>query len=331
MARVASAVFDDRRDAERAVSMLRSRGVPDDAISVISRHEEGAGNARDTTRDAGQGAADAGKGLGTGLGVGAGVGALFGLAAALIPGIGPLIAAGPLAAALGATGGAVVSGAIVGGTSGANAGALSHWGLNETEARHYAGEIERGGTYVGVDLDRANMDRDEVLGIFRSCGGRTAGAEGTYTGGPEASRATADTRQEMRVPLREERPELHREMRQTGEVNVTKRVETETQHISEPVTREHVSVDVRPVAQGTPVDPDTTLRPGQTVRVPVHEEELVVGKQAQVTGEAVISKHAQTRQVEKDIPLRKERVAVDAVGDADVDADEDVVRGRSTA
>jgi len=164
MADRVSAVFTDRKDAERAVDWLRENDVPKDAISVISPQ------AQEKREDA----QDAAKGAGTGAAVGAGVGALFGLAAALIPGVGPFITAGALAHLLGVTGGAMASGAIVGATSGGLAGALSHWGLNEAESKYYAGEIERGGTWVGVDLDKADTSKSTIQEAFRRYNGRFA-------------------------------------------------------------------------------------------------------------------------------------------------------------
>jgi hypothetical protein len=174
MANIVSAVFDDRTDAERAVSWLRSNGVSDSAMSIVGRQGDdyrATGDLADDD-DAADDAADAGKGALTGAGVGAGVGALFGLAAAAIPGVGPFITAGALASALGTAGGAAAAGAIVGATSGGLAGALSGWGVSENEARHYAGEVERGGTYVGVDLDQATVSRDTVIDAFRRYNGR---------------------------------------------------------------------------------------------------------------------------------------------------------------
>jgi len=170
MSDLVSAVFHTSQDAQKAIDWLQSRNVPHEAISVVSRHTEDAAH----TEGAHDQADDAGKGALTGLGVGAGVGALFGLAAAAIPGVGPFIAAGALAHALGVTGGAAVAGAIVGGTSGGLAGALSHWGLNEAEAHYYAGEVERGGTLVGVDLSQTNLDRASVLAAFQQHNGSLA-------------------------------------------------------------------------------------------------------------------------------------------------------------
>ena len=77
-----------------------------------------------------------------------------------------------MAEALGVTGGAAAAGAIVGGTSGGLAGALSGWGVHETDAHYFAGEVERGGTWVGVDLAQTNLDAATVNDAFARYNGR---------------------------------------------------------------------------------------------------------------------------------------------------------------
>ena len=179
-----TAVFDRREDAERAVDWLRSNGVPNDNISVLARHADETARVAKRTgaeRVDDDPGSDVARGAATGLAAGAGVGALFGLAAAMIPGIGPFITAGALANVLGAAGGGAVAGAIVGGTSGAIAGALAKWGLDEADAKYYAGEIERGGYFVAVDLDGTTLSRSEVEAAFRRFGGRFSGTTTTTT------------------------------------------------------------------------------------------------------------------------------------------------------
>ncbi|SRR4051812_48201239 len=176
MARV-TAVFDDRTQAERAISELRRRGIPDAQMSIVSRRPDDvdvtAGRADDTT----------GERVGKGALAGAGVGTLFGLAALLIPGVGPFVTAGVLASALGATGGAIASGAIVGGTSGALAGAFSKAGYSRDEAEFYGSGVERGGVVVAVEADDVSSER--LRSELAQFGGRTYGAEQT-TGRPQS-------------------------------------------------------------------------------------------------------------------------------------------------
>lgn len=169
-----SAVFENERQAEQAVDWLRSRGVPNDNISVLARDQRKTASVADRTgaeRVDDDPGSDVARGAGTGLAAGAVVGALFGLAAAAIPGVGPFITAGALANALGVTAGGAAAGALVGGTSGAVAGALSKWGLDEADANYYGGEVERGRTFVAADLDGTSVSRSEAEEAFRSMGG----------------------------------------------------------------------------------------------------------------------------------------------------------------
>jgi uncharacterized membrane protein len=174
-----TAVFEHRSEAERAVNKLREIGVSEDHISILARSERDTASVASTTgtqrvdQDPGS---DVARGAATGAAVGAGVGVLFGLAAAVIPGIGPFITAGALANALGVTGGAAVAGATVGGTAGALSGALAKWGLDKADAEYFGREVERGGTFVAVDIVDGAISRREVEDIYREFNGRFAGA-----------------------------------------------------------------------------------------------------------------------------------------------------------
>jgi hypothetical protein len=179
-----SAVFDDRRDAEKVVDWLRDKGVPNENISVLARttsETEKMAEREGVQRVAEDAGSDVARGAGTGLAAGAAVGALFGLAAAAIPGVGPFITAGALAHTLGVMGGGAAAGAIVGGTSGLIAGALTKWGLDKADAEYYAREVERGATFIAVDLDGTPLTREEVEDAFRRFHGRFY--SGTATAG----------------------------------------------------------------------------------------------------------------------------------------------------
>lgn len=166
MARV-TAVFDDQRAAEQAVSELRQLGVTDTDLSFVARSE-------DEAVAAGASPDNAGKRAAKGAAVGAGAGLLFGLAALVIPGLGPFITAGGLATALGTTGGALASGAIVGGTSGAIAGALSRAGYSQEESQFYGPAVEQGGVLVAVE-DEGAASPEDALDILERNGGKTYG------------------------------------------------------------------------------------------------------------------------------------------------------------
>lgn len=164
-----SAIFDDRRSAEHAVTRLRDSGVPERAIGVISRHSDDEPLAADhRSHDE---VDNKGSGALKGAGAGAGVGALFGLGALLIPGVGPFVAAGTFLETLGAVGSGVATGAIIGGSAGGVAGLLMDYGVSEDDASDYEERIRNGAYWVAVDTDRAIMEADTVAGILRAAGG----------------------------------------------------------------------------------------------------------------------------------------------------------------
>jgi len=188
MNHLTAAVFPSPADAEHVLNWLRDTGVPDDAISVIARKDHVEQYV--TPNDVGQrvapaeadamaasheeGAEKAGSGALMGVGVGATVGVIFGLAAAAIPGVGPFITAGALASVLGTAGGAAAAGAIVGGVSGGIAGALGHWGMSEDQSHYYADAVERGGTFIGVDLSRTLLLPETLVEVFHRYHGTMA-------------------------------------------------------------------------------------------------------------------------------------------------------------
>ena len=167
--RIASAVFDSREEAERALSQLRSAGISDDAISIIGRSESGDGSGMtDNDDDDGVNKSGAVKGaIGGAVG-----GTLLGVAALAIPGVGPLAAAGAIAAS--AVPEAAAIGAAVGATAGGVSGLLSKEGVDEDDAKYYEGRINEGGYFVGVHADRSNVPLDQAREILYRNGGHSA-------------------------------------------------------------------------------------------------------------------------------------------------------------
>lgn len=154
-----TAVFNDRSQAEQAVSELRRMGIADTNLSFVARGENDAENMM------GQ---DVGNAAGRGLAVGATAGALFGIAAALIPGVGPFITAGALASTLGSVAGGAVAGAVVGGTTGTLASAFAEAGYKKDEAEYYERSVNEGHVLVAVDVPEGTQHTQvrEVLGRY---------------------------------------------------------------------------------------------------------------------------------------------------------------------
>lgn len=173
MKSILSAVFEDRAQVEQALTELRERGIPDDAISVVAHHSEDLGTGDVEVHDLDD-HSDRTSGIVKGALTGAGLGALFGLVALAIPGAGPFITAGALAQALGVTGGAVASGAIVGGTAGGLSALLLDFGVGHEDAAYYEERLHQGAVFVAVDIALAPQNEPIVREIFQRTGGRSS-------------------------------------------------------------------------------------------------------------------------------------------------------------
>lgn len=164
-----SAVFDNHSEAEAAARELREAGVPDTALSVIARREEGGGDYGDAETHE---VKDKGEGTLKGAVVGAGAGALLGIAALAIPGVGPLAAAGAIAAS--AIPEAAAIGAGAGALAGGLTGLLTKHGVNEADASYYEDRINEGGVFLSVDATEGAISTDEVRDILYRNGGHSS-------------------------------------------------------------------------------------------------------------------------------------------------------------
>jgi hypothetical protein len=168
---IASAVFDSRAEAERALAELRSAGVRESAISIVAQQD---GHTTHTDGHEGGGHDHDGDKTRTGLGLGIGAGALLGFGALLIPGVGPFLAAGALAETLGVAGGAIATGAAIGGAAGGLAGALKEHGVSDEDSVYYQDRIHGGGVFVSVDTANSGLDDDLAGEILYRSGGHSA-------------------------------------------------------------------------------------------------------------------------------------------------------------
>ncbi len=173
--RIASAVFDSRDEAERALSELRSAGISENAISIVGRSDEtGPGSTgTETTGSVTDDHNDEAKGdVVKGGVIGAGTGALLGIAALAIPGVGPLAAAGAIAASAIPTGAAIGAGAGL--AAGSIAGLLSDHGVDEEDSRYFEERIHQGGYFVAVHADQAGPSFERAWEILQRNGGHSA-------------------------------------------------------------------------------------------------------------------------------------------------------------
>lgn len=151
--------FEDQSQAGAAVHELRNRGVAQDNISVVVRHDSPEVSAAEMTALDQEAEA-----TGTDVAVGGMAGGLAGFVAGLalfsIPGLGPFLGIGVLAGTLG--------GAALGSAMGERAAHLSQLGIPADRAERYHGAMEAGHVVVAVVAQDAAMvmTAREVLGFY---------------------------------------------------------------------------------------------------------------------------------------------------------------------
>ena len=165
MTTLASAVFDNHSQADRAVTELRAAGIDDSAISLIAQHD-----GSNTTTD-GSGAEIAQDVIGK-TAAGAGLGTLLGIAALAIPGVGPLVAAGAIAAV--AVPGAALTGAAVGAAAGGLASLFADHGISREDSDYYETQVNNGGVFVSVESSNSSMGAADINAILSSNGGHSS-------------------------------------------------------------------------------------------------------------------------------------------------------------
>jgi uncharacterized protein (TIGR02271 family) len=324
--RIVSAVFDNRSEAEAAARDLRQAGVPDSALSVIARHDQSGGDFGDANTEE---VKDKGSGALKGALAGGGVGALLGIAALAIPGVGPLAAAGAIAGS--AIPEAAGIGAGVGALTGGLSGLLAKHGVSEEDAGYYEDRINQGGTFLSVDTGAAGIGAEQIRDILHRNGGHNASnprstttehsasstqmafggsgethAETTQSASSESVSSTSglqrdgfnETRNnavaEERVPIVEEELRVGTREVERGGAHVHTHVEETPVNEQVTLREENVSIERRPVSDGSAVSQGNSdnLFQDRDIDMRATAEEAVVGKEAHVNEELVVRKTA---------------------------------------
>ncbi|MBD1808695.1 hypothetical protein H6F98_25045 [Microcoleus sp. FACHB-SPT15] len=156
-------VFPHRRDAEAALTDLRTAGFNMDHVSVVGKDAHGndqiAGVERGNRAEGNKADDGAKAGAATGGVLGGLGGLLVGLGALAIPGIGPVVAGGALATALATT----AAGGAIGAAAGGITGALVGLGIPEEQAKLYNDRVNRGDYLVMVDGTEDELRRAEPI------------------------------------------------------------------------------------------------------------------------------------------------------------------------
>lgn len=239
---------------------------------------------------------------------------------------------------------------------------LRDMGVPEEAANYYAGEREAGHPIVAVSSPGHEQNARNVLSRYgghyhdvtpsRTAADMGPGGMTSTTGmGPTSTPGTtydqpsrtagyqpAETyRQpdqpipqrerpleagEARIPLREEQLNVEKQRVQKGEVRIHKEIVTEQQHIDVPVTREEVVIEHLPASEARIAD--TPISQGETIRIPVSEEQVNVTKQTVETGEIDVKKRSVRGEQRVSGTVRREEPHIEKSGDVQIHRDDDV-------
>lgn len=154
----------------------------------------------------------------------------------------------------------------------------------EIDFRHYEDSLRNNQILLVVDGEYEAQLTD--LSTDRAGYGTYATAEEEI--GVAADTADVDTRRETEnIRLHEERLNVGKEKRETGEVEIHKEVVEETQTIDVPVEREEIHIKHKTPTDNT-ADGDAFTE--EEIVIPVSEERVVVDKETVVTDEVEIEK-----------------------------------------
>jgi uncharacterized protein (TIGR02271 family) len=123
-----------------------------------------------------------------------------------------------------------------------------------------------------------------------------------------AGRDTAtNTEEERRLHLHEEQLQVHKRPIETGKVRLSKEVVTEQKTINVPVTREEMVIEHRPASGQVS---DMPIGEGETIRIPLSEEQVTVSKQTVEKGEVALGKRQvqETQQVSDTVRREEARI-----------------------
>lgn len=338
--RRAVGVFSSRRDAEHALHELSASGFNMNHVSVVTRdteHGNGIAGAEVTERVGNKADEGAGVGAVSGGALGGLTGLLVGLGTLAIPGVGPIMLAGAAATTIATT----LAGGAIGAASGGLLGGLIGLGIPEKEARHYNERVEQGDYLVMIDGTADEISQAEALlkrqgirdwtvnEIPVAAANRTAVDQSSPVVAPLTSIDTVSnqavsnppdraTRDES-VKLYEERLVVDKDREKTGEVAVSKRVETETAQVSVPIEKERVVIErITPTDAAVVTPGSDAFHEGEAVRVEVYEETPEIHKEAFVREEVSVQKEVTQETVRAEETLRREELNIDTQGHPEV-------------
>lgn len=128
-------------------------------------------------------------------------------------------------------------------------------------------------------------------------------------------------RDHQNLKLYEERLVANKQRRKTGEVEIGKRVDTETQKVSVPIEKERVVIErTTPEDAGKPVSPgEADFQSEEVARMDVYEEQPDIRKEAVLREEVNVRKEVERNTVNAEEQVRRQELDIDSEGRPIVD------------
>lgn len=133
--------------------------------------------------------------------------------------------------------------------------------------------------------------------------------------GKDGDHKKETTEDAAKLRLRKEELDITKSRVQRGEVELGKEIIAEQKTVDVPLTREEVVIERRPLNNEAC---DSPITEEETIRIPVSEERVDVGKHTVVTGEISAHKHAIENTEHIDETLKREEAKINRIGNPDV-------------
>lgn len=201
---------------------------------------------------------------------------------------------------------------------------LAGMGMPAEDASYYQREYEAGRSIVAVTGESRMQQAAAILTHLGASGANRQSAQTPddgFTVRTAAQESVADMEGERRMQLREEQLRVYTQPVQTGEVRLGKKVMTEQQTLTVPVTHEEVYIERRPASGQIS---DTPIGKGESIDIPVMEEHVTTSKQTIETGEVSLGKRQVQETQRVTDTVRREEARIEREGNVTVRGDTNV-------
>ena len=188
--------------------------------------------------------------------------------------------------------------------------ALTKRGVPSSDALALDDRMHDGGAVITVEADGRYDDVVRILTRDRGdVASDTVGLGATAATGTTGA-VTTDVDDARTLQLREERLSVDKTPVAAGEATIGKRVVTQDASVDVPVMHEELFIQRRPVT-GTAPAASGPIDAGETIRVPLMRERVVVDKRTVVREEVAIGKRAVAGSERVDATVQHEELVVD--------------------